>query len=46
MLDFSAAFDLIGHEVLIGKVKSYGFASAAIAWIEDNLTGRKQKVFK
>ena len=43
MLDFRAA--VIDHELLIGKAKSYGFTSTAIAWPEDYLTGWKQRFF-
>ena len=43
MLDFRAA--VIDHELLIGKAKSYGFTSTAIALVEDYLTGWKQKFF-
>lgn len=45
MLDFSAAFDVIDHDLLIGKLECYGFTRTAVSWIKDYLTGRKQRVF-
>jgi hypothetical protein len=42
--DFSAAFDVIDHELLLGKLKCYGFKSAALSWMESYLC-RRQKVF-
>ena len=30
LLDFSAAFEIIDHELLLGKLKCYGFKDAAI----------------
>ena len=38
LLDFSAAFDVIGHELLLGKC--YGFKSAALSWMERYLSRR------
>ena len=31
MLDFSAAFDIIDHALLIAKLKCYGFADTALS---------------
>jgi hypothetical protein len=42
--DFSAAFDIIDHELLLGKLKCYVFKSAALCWMESNLSRRRQKV--
>lgn len=44
LLDFSAAFDIIDHKILLNKLKCYGFTPSAIAWIESYLTTRTQKV--
>ena len=45
LLDFSAAFDVIDHSLLLKKLKCYGFTPSAIAWIESYLTNSTQKVF-
>uniref|UniRef100_A0A4W5P3U4 Reverse transcriptase domain-containing protein n=1 Tax=Hucho hucho TaxID=62062 RepID=A0A4W5P3U4_9TELE len=45
LLDFSAAFDVIDHELLLGKLKCYGFKDAALSWMESYLSRRRQKVF-
>uniref|UniRef100_A0A669AV95 Reverse transcriptase domain-containing protein n=1 Tax=Oreochromis niloticus TaxID=8128 RepID=A0A669AV95_ORENI len=44
-LEFSAAFDLINHDLLIDKLKCYGFSPAALCWMESYLSGRRQKVY-
>ena len=33
LLNFSADFDVIDHELFLGKLKCYGFKSAALSWI-------------
>ena len=45
LLDFTAAFDVIDHQILMAKLKCYGFSPLSLAWIESYLSGRKQKVF-
>ena len=45
MLDFSAAFDLIDHKLLIEKLTHYGFGPMAISWFENYLSFRTQQVF-
>ena len=45
MLDFSAAFDVIDHTLLVNKLKCYGFTSNALAWFSQYLSGRRQRVF-
>lgn len=45
LLDFSAAFDIIDHSLLQGKLKCYGFTPSALAWVESYLTDRTQKVY-
>ena len=45
LLDFSAAFDTVNHEILLAKLKSYGFADSAVEWMESYLTNRSQAVY-
>lgn len=44
LLDGSAAFDIIDHNLLLQKLKCYGFSTTAILWLESYLTNRKQTV--
>ena len=43
-LDFKKAFDKVPHKRLMAKVRGYGIIDEAGDWIEDWLTGRKQRV--
>ena len=45
MLDFSAAFDVIDHELLIKKRISYGFTPTAVTLIKSYLSSRTQRVY-
>ena len=45
MLDMSAAFDVVDHGILLGKLKLYGFDDNTVAWVKDYLTGRSQTVY-
>ena len=45
MLDMSAAFDIVDHEILLKKMKLYGFDDKAYNWINNYLTGRTQAVY-
>ncbi len=45
LLDFSAAFDVIDHSLLLEKLKHYGFSLSAIKLMESYLTNRNQTVF-
>ena len=40
LLDFSSAFDLVGHDILLLKLKGYNFSDGTINWIKSYLTGR------
>ena len=42
-IDFSKAFDTIDHDILLLKLKSIGFKSTAIKWIENYLKDRSQR---
>jgi hypothetical protein len=44
MYDLSAAFDCLDPEILIKKLKIYGFNRLSLSWIESYLSNRKQKV--
>ena len=45
LLDFSAAFDLIDHKLLLSKLHCYGFSSTATIWFQSYLGNRRQTVF-
>ena len=45
LLDFNAAFDIIDHNLSLKKLKSYGFATSAISWIQSYLSNTTQRVF-
>ena len=44
MLDMSAAFDLVDHDLLIKKLALYGFDDNFVGWIRSYLSGRSQCV--
>ncbi len=43
-LDFAKAFDSVPHERLIHKLHMYGIQGEVLAWIEQFLKGRRQRV--
>ena len=43
-LDLNAGFDFINFDILIAKLKEYGFSAETIAWFESYLYNRKQCV--
>lgn len=45
LLDFSAAFDLVDHKLLLNKLMYYGFAPTVLSWMESYLFNRTQRVF-
>uniref|UniRef100_A0A674AJ45 Reverse transcriptase domain-containing protein n=1 Tax=Salmo trutta TaxID=8032 RepID=A0A674AJ45_SALTR len=44
-LDFSAAFDLVDHEIILTKLMHYGFKEVALNWVQSYLTDRKQSTY-
>ena len=44
LLDFSAAFDIIDHELLLMKLSAYGFKDSAIELLKGYLVNRQQCV--
>ena len=45
MLDLSAAFDVVDHDILIKKLELYGVQVESLGWFESYLSGRSQQVF-
>ena len=45
ILDLSAAFDVVDHQLLLEKLKLYGFDRNAIQWTWSYLTYRSQLVY-
>ena len=43
-LDLSKAFDVLNHEIILSKLKIYGFSDVALLWFESYLKGRYQYV--
>ena len=43
-LDFAKAFDSVSHDLIVHKLKTFGFGSNLLKWIENYLQGRYQSV--
>ena len=43
-LDYSKAFDVLSHQILLAKVESLGFSQQIITWISSFLVGRTMQV--
>ena len=44
-LDLKKAFDTVDHNILISKLRYYGFSDPTINWFQSYLEGRTQKCF-
>ena len=44
LLDLSAAFDVVDHQILLDKLELYKFSPKTVAWFKSYLEGRKQIV--
>ena len=44
ILDFSKAFDMVPHKLLLHKLNCYGIRGQLLKWLENFLTKRKMKV--
>jgi len=42
-LDFSKAFDIVSHNILLGKLRKCGLDEWSVRWIENWLNGRTQR---
>ena len=45
LYDLSAAFDTVSHEILLAKLKLYGFDKNSMNWVTSYLENRKQYVW-
>ena len=43
-MDLSEAFDTLNHDLLIPKLREYGFETDALRYMKNYLTNRKQRV--
>jgi hypothetical protein len=43
-VDFMKAFDLVNHNILLGKLESAGIRGVALDWFRSFLSGREQRV--
>ena len=44
ILDFSKAFDMVPHKLLLHKLEKYGICGQLLQWLEHFLTKRKMRV--
>ncbi|GAB0209906.1 mitochondrial enolase superfamily member 1 [Grus japonensis] len=43
-LDFSKAFDIVSHNILIGKLRKHGLDEWTVRWVENWLNDRAQRI--
>ena len=44
LIDFSKAFDMVEHTILIKKLQHYGIRGIAVEWLKSYLGNREQKI--
>ena len=44
LLDLSAAFDVVDHQILLEKLQMYKFSPKTLSWFQSYIQGRKQVV--
>ena len=44
LFDFSKAFDMVDHQILLSKIRDLNFSNQVITWLWSYLTGRRQAV--
>ena len=44
MIDLSAAFDMVDHNLLLGKLELFGLTESTLSWFRSYLSGRSQVV--
>ena len=45
MVDLSAAFDMVDHDILLEKLRIIGLDESAVLWMTSYLVGRSQRVY-
>ena len=45
MIDLSAAFDMVNHQLLVKKLRLFGFEEEVVNWLDSYLSGRTQSVY-